>query len=351
MIPIRSALPVALSLAASASLACGFHGYSPQPSLVERLLVSDHIVLARNDPQNPFAYKAVRAIEGSLDHVELPHLVDSATRRRFDLNPDATVLFARDGDYGPWQRLTYVGPELAPVIERIAPRLDDWQMGGDEERFQIFADLIGSEDPALQGIALRELDTADYYVFRRLDLKPDAEAIGAQMYRPEGAGLLAIRILLLGMAEGEVADTLLRRGFALTLKSGGPLLGAYSTALIELNGTEAVSLLAQTYLADTTIPLDVRESIAEALAIHGIAGDPTLQPEISEAVSAALEAAPDLAPAVARQFGFRAEWSQFATLNDLLRSGKIRAAPDILAVSQYLAMASNAGAAPMPDGN
>ena len=79
--------------------ACGFHNYAPQPTLVDRLLGSDEIVLARSAPNNPFKFKAYQALEGGLGSSEIPFLVDSITRRRFAMDANTAVLFARAGAY------------------------------------------------------------------------------------------------------------------------------------------------------------------------------------------------------------------------------------------------------------
>lgn len=51
-------------LPVTAARACGFHGYLPERTVIDRMLDSDHIVLARADPANPFRYVAVDAIRG-----------------------------------------------------------------------------------------------------------------------------------------------------------------------------------------------------------------------------------------------------------------------------------------------
>ena len=99
MIVRHLAASVVVTALAAPSFACAFHGYAPKPTLVDRLLGSEHVVLARQDLESPFRYAAVEALEGSVDTVEIPLLVDTATRNRFAIDDDATVLFARDGAY------------------------------------------------------------------------------------------------------------------------------------------------------------------------------------------------------------------------------------------------------------
>ncbi|MEM6932789.1 MAG: hypothetical protein AAF526_04300, partial [Pseudomonadota bacterium] len=85
----------AAALGPGVALACAFHGYAPAPSVVDRLLESRHIVLARADPADAFAYQPVAAIRGTLADVEIPYLVDSVTRERLSGDGESSVLFAR----------------------------------------------------------------------------------------------------------------------------------------------------------------------------------------------------------------------------------------------------------------
>ena len=152
----------------SMAAACGFHTYAPQPTMVDRLLNSDHIVFARPDPENPFRFKVTEAFEGPMADVELPHLVDSAACRRFAADPDAQSLFARDGAYGPWLRIAYVGGEMKSVLDHVLPNLAEWGgLGDDRGRYEYFAGLIATGNRSIQSLALRELDQASYSVFDR----------------------------------------------------------------------------------------------------------------------------------------------------------------------------------------
>ena len=120
MVPKPFIFTAVFAATVSMAAACGFHTYAPQPTMVDRLLNSDHIVFARPDPENPFRFKVTEAFEGPMADVELPHLVDSAARRRFAADPEAQSLFARDGAYGPWLRIVYVGGEMKSVLPTFA---------------------------------------------------------------------------------------------------------------------------------------------------------------------------------------------------------------------------------------
>ncbi|MES0824818.1 hypothetical protein [Ruegeria sp. SCP11] len=62
---------------------------------------------------------------------------------------------------------------------------------------------------------------------------------------------------------------------------------------------------------------------------------------ITDAIGDVLHQSPQLAPAVARQFGARRVWSQRDSLSGLVRAGLLVSPLDVLAVSQYIAMADD----------
>lgn len=348
-----AAVVLALSLAAPGTgSACAFHTYAPAPTVVDQMLGSAQIVYARPDPEDPARFVAVEAISGPVGDVGIADPVDRATRRRLAAHPTHRVLFARDGSYGPWQRLAYLDDDYRAVIDRVAARLEDWQMGGDEERAQMFADLLNHENPALRSLALSELDIVPYDVLRGLDIASSAPALLADIEAGASPDLLPIRVLLLGLSGDRAALPVLIAGVDGGLATAGGTnrtLGAYATALIELQGVEGARHVADALsgrAGQTGQTTNAAEMLIEALAIHNQTGDAGLRAEISARIDAVLQHSPELAAAVARQFASRYDWSQADRLAALLKAKKLRSAPTVIAVTQYIALArESAGAA------
>jgi len=330
----------------TASSPCGFHNYAPQPTLVDRLLGSDDIVLARPAPDNPFRYKAFEALEGSLGSSELPFLVDSSTRRRLALDPDAAVLFARDGSYGPWLRLAYVDAPMAPVLRTVMARLPSWAIGDDADRFGYFSTLLGHPDDRIHKLALRELDQADYSILRNLDLSIEPRRLQAGLNLPNEAEFKAIRILLLGLSDDIKLREQLENGIQYSVRSEGVHLGAYATALIELVGTDAITNLAANYLTNQGYSLLARELLIEAIALHGGTEDRDLEASILQAINSTLWIDPGLAGAAARQFGARGNWLLKDVMQALPEEGTVLDMADNQDVAQYLALARETTAQP-----
>jgi hypothetical protein len=319
-------------------LACSFHNYLPDRTIVDRMVESEHIVLARPGPDNPFRYHAIEAIEGGVDDVDIPHLVDSASRRKFAANPADVALFARDGAYGPWVKLAHVDAAYAPVIDAVSRRLATWRLGSDgRDRFQFFAGLQAHPDAAVRRLALAELDRAPYAVLRGLEMTVDAKGLSRDLPRRTESGLLPIRVLLLGLSDSEDARVILSDGVErLAMRDSDPALGAYATALIELDPEGGIALVGR-LLADDLSP-DAAESLIEASAIHAEAGAKDTD-ALHAAVAAAVAARPSLALPVARQFGVRRDYSFAPLLDRLLRGGAFQSVPEVFAVSHYVALA------------
>ncbi|MBU2943815.1 hypothetical protein Q4525_03060 [Shimia thalassica] len=328
----------ALSLFGTAQ-ACGFHNYAPRPSMVEQLLSSDHILLARQSETNPFRYTPIKALKGPIDGVELPQLVDSVTRRKLAVSESDSVLFFLDPETGNWKRLAYVDSAMHPIVDEIMQNHSSWRLGGDFERFQLFADMIDHPNRQVRNLALRELDQADYSVLRELSFSLNVKGITSDIGPVQERELEPIRVLLLGLSTQETAQSFVKQGLNQNRRATGPVFGAYATAFVEAGKKDAVTNLVETYLDDPSLSMTNRELLIEALALHRLSGDLSLGMEILSALEHALAQNPELAPAAARQFGARHDWALRHVLSGALHSGVQLSEADVRDVTDYLAIA------------
>ena len=324
----------------SVTLACQFHGYIPQQTIVDRMLASDHIVLAQPAPEDPYRFMAVEALAGGLANVDIPYLVDSASRRRMAANPEHRVLFARDPTDGTWRQLAYLDRDYRALIDHVVARLPDWEAGHDADRYQLFADLHDHPNTRIRTLALFELDRMDYGTLRTLAIRPNAAAIRARFDKPSEMHLRSIRVLLIGLSDDPETRAFLTSGLSTMNRWDRPLVGAYATAWLEHEGAEAAHALATHYLNAPTTSSAAQEMIVEAMAIHSQSGDPATQQAIADLLPTALDHVPDLAPVIARQFGARADWSQRDALAAILEQGWLSAPTDVITVSHYVALAA-----------
>jgi hypothetical protein len=344
MRPTRLIAPILLStaLAAQGVLACAFHNYAPGNGLVDRLMASEHIVLARPDPANPAAFAAVAALEGSVADVAIPEPLDPETLARLQANPGDVVLFAREEAYGPWTRIAYLGPEFRGVVDEVMTRLPDWELGDDMGRFSLFAARVADPDPELAKAALREVDLADYSILRNLPFPEMVDPVLGQIDDPAQTDLRPIRILLLGISGEPRAEDYLWPAFGRALTNDGAVLGAYATALMELGGGASADRIVREVLLNPEVPIETRELVVEAFALQSQSGAPETGAAARAAIDAALAEAPELAGPVARQFGMRGEFSQGERLAGMMNARQVTSIADMVAVSQYVMFAREA---------
>ncbi len=303
-------------LAASPASPCAFHGYQPQPTMVERLIEADQIVLARPADADRFRFEIVQQLRGAGAVTSLPFLVDSTTRRKMYLNPSAQMLFARSADTGEWQRLAYVDAEFDPVLQHIMSSLPKWE-AGHSSRAQYFAALLGHKTTKVRELALRELDLVDYASLQELDLEVDSKRLRARLDVLSEMNLRAIRILLLGFSEPDPElSTYLKHRITQDVKNDGDMLGAYALSLIALDGEAALGWLVDTHLTKRQYSYNSRSGLVQALATHFQTGDTAIRRLISQSLSARVLLDEDLAYIVALQFAAIAPESEHQNLSE-----------------------------------
>ncbi|MGB1178952.1 MAG: hypothetical protein ACPG4J_06775, partial [Lentibacter algarum] len=128
------------------SLACAFHGYTPNPTLVDLLMMTEQVVIADIDPSQPNRYRLLEVLMGP--HVsDIPITVSASVTKTISQNPSARVLLARDGPYGPWQMLKVLDNRLHHVLSYVIERQSALINGGDEERLTLFVSLLNDPSP------------------------------------------------------------------------------------------------------------------------------------------------------------------------------------------------------------
>lgn len=291
---------------AQAATACAFHGYTPDPTLVDILLTTEQVVIVRLDPSNPNRYTPVDALIGP-DALDVPIVPGAATRARLSGRPSATVLLARDGAYGPWLELAVLDDRYRAIVDHVLQRQSAWLFGGEKERLSLFAERLNDPNPDIRRLALQELDRAPYGTLQDLRL-PSVRNLRQDLETGDD-DLMPIRILLAGLSKDTSLSRFLSTELDAAIHNDVPYMGAYATALIELEGQAAVQAILDRHLSAGTLSLETREKLLEALALqHKTAPAPTRR-VIASGVADLLRTSPDLNEAAARQFGFRNHWS------------------------------------------
>lgn len=331
-----------------AAQACAFHTDLPELSVADWLVDGPEVVLARPDPDNPYAFRLTEVIHSAGTPPEIDLLVSSELRRKLAMRPADEVLLANDG-YG-WRIVKYVDARFRPILRAVLAQAPGWGDGYPAERLEIFAALQDSPDADLRQLALMEIDKAPYGLLREMELRLSPEELLRELWLPQAYGYQPIRVLLLGLSDSARARDEVRSFLERVSEwEFANNLGAYATAEIELNGAAGVGFLQERYLSDPRQSLTNLEQVVEAMAIqHGVASA-GLRTEIAAALSAFVAARPAGAALVARQFLTREDWSQGPLLARVMEEKRLTAAPDLLPVAIYVAQARGAGLGQGPE--
>jgi hypothetical protein len=294
----------------------------PKKTLADRLLESDAVTLAREDPKRPFHYAAVETLKGHPDGTPIDAFLNSHARRLLAIHPDWTMVLARDPRDGAWATLGIADGDYELVIRRILGFANSWRPleTNNKERLAFFAKLLGHSDSRLHELAYLEVGRAPYAAIRKISSAVPIEAVRAILDDPRYLEWRSLAILMLGYSntpadQARVIETFAnKQRFASTLN-----LAAWATAYIEIAGTAALERIQQSYLARKERSREELAQIVQALSVHG-AEDTQKRKPIASGYRSLLEAHPDMASSVVRDL---IAWGRWDFANQL---EKIRAA-------------------------
>ena len=321
--------------------ACAFHTTLPEATVSQQIAGAIEVIAARPAPEDPFRFEATQVLKGAASASRPPDLVDSATRARLARNPDEAVLFVREAD-GSWARLLLLDAVTRPLVNRMLARADAWTTpAGATERRDVFALLLSHPDDRLRRLALRELDALPYGVLRGGTYPIPAEDLLRGLTDIQDMPYAPIRILLLGIDQGDDArDEIARRLSSMAAGGGGMNLGAWMTALIESGGPEGVLSLERLFLAAPGSLDDARlTEIVRALSVQSAEGDPTLRTSIDSTLRRFVSLRPDAAPLIAQAFGAAEDYSQVPLIREFVAARAFTERRDLMAATAYIARA------------
>jgi len=293
--------------ATQAALACAFHGYTPTPTLVDVLLSTEQVVVARRDLSTQNSYDVIETLLGHETPVVL--LENEATLGVHAVDEKAPmVLLARDGAYGVWMELAVLDDRFKTVVSDVIAKQSSWSFGDDTDRLAYFARLLNDPNGDLRRLALKELDRVSYSALRRVDL-PELQNLHRDLLAGD-ADLHPIRILLAGLSGDTQFGAILASELENAIANEVPYMGAYATAWIELQEDTAIRTIVTKHLANAGLPVSTHRKLLEALAVqHRNVSDKSRR-KILRSVVEVLQRHPELKSAAAQTFGFRKNWVQ-----------------------------------------
>lgn len=333
-------------------VACAFDMVKPEKTVVDWLVGADRVVLARPAPDNPFSYRVTQVLHGVDAGPEIPHLVDSVTRRRLAADDEAAVVFVST-ETGAWRRVALHDDDWQLIVETAVANRRAWRAGMTIDRISFAEALQSSTVPGHRALVIGELDKVAYRDLQKFDLQiPTSELVAALTAR-EAQHYRAIYALLLGLR----GDTAARAAIEGAVDQASEPwatpdnLGAFAAALIETDGADAVTQLSDLFFNDPAQPLAKVEQIVMAFSVHHALAEPNVQEEIDHSLFDLVQKRPEAGVPVARQFTLRADWSQSALIEPLVKTRTVSTMADLLTMSVYVAQArdAEAGSGPVQD--
>ena len=319
-------------------LACQICVSRPTTTLADRLLSSDAVVLAREDPQHPFQYAAVESLKGDPGTSAIDVFINTPVRHHLARNPTSAMLLARDANSGDWRTLGIASGDFDQVVRKILTFADRWMPHETDnpQRLSELAQLLGHQDLRLHELAYLEIGRASYASIRSVGTDVPLKKVRAMLDDPFYIEWRGLDILLLGLSDAKQDHTRVIQEIQDRQRSSSPRnLDAWATAYVEVTGRAGIDQLRRWYFRNERRSRDELRAVIRALSVHA-----TNTPELREPVVAAyrqlLVIHPDVAPDITHDLIAWRQWHLQEQLRQL-QSGIAASDPlGAYAVKRYL---------------
>ena len=343
-------------LATSTTLACVICIPYPESTHADDLLESNVVVLAREDPAQPFSLVIVEVLKGSIGDVSTGVFLPSQIRRKLTLNSTDGIVLVQRRPTASWERVSYATPAYQAFVQEILANETVWRgNGGQQLRFTFFTERLNDKHPAIRQQAFLEIGRAPYSWIKRAARKVPVEQVRATLANWRLVEWHSLYILMLGQSKEEGDRAYIAKNFESAARYGTTRnLSAWATAYIETHPSEAIEAINERYFKNEERTRAELEEILRALSVVADADNPflirrkdELRLRISSAYKSLLEYHPKMAGWVAREL---MRWRRKALVERLKELHRDKASLDsasALAVDMYLAQAARfSGLAP-----
>lgn len=272
----------------------------PTQTMADQILVSDSLVLAREDPERPFHYAALETLMGDPGSAAIDLYMPTQVRRELAANPELTALLRRDRK-GKWHFLGVATSDFMAVVHRILHHADEWEPNETDNlpRLKEFSSLLGHEDVRLHDLAYWEIGRGTYASIREVGTNVSMDRVRKMHVNPIFFQWRGLDIMLLGLSDEERDRARVVKVMQQKRTSSSDLnLAAWATAYIEVEGPAGIDQLSEWYYTDSTRSRDELRSVTRALAGHANEA-PELREKVLAAYNVMLDNHPYAAPDIA----------------------------------------------------
>jgi hypothetical protein len=334
-------LPAVLILVSSYAQACQICFSLPEKTLADRLLESDSVVMAREDPNRPFHLVLSETLKGQPPATPIDAFLNSQARRLLALYQDRHMLLIRDRSKGRWTAYGVMDSEEASVVRRIISFSDSWlPMETDNpERVAEFSKLLGHPNRRLHELAYLEVGRAPYAAIKRVSADISIETVRGILDNPRYLEWHPLAILMLGQSKSAEDRRRVVRTFEDKQRlSSSQNLAAWATALVAIEGSAGVDRIETWYLLRKDRSREELAEVVKSLSVLG-ADDPVLRDRIVSAYASLIRTHPDLLPDLIRDLIAWRRWELADHVREIRKAMRKDDPLGAYAVDMYLRQA------------
>ena len=274
----------------------------PERSDADYVTEGHCVVLAREDPDRPFAFAPVEVVKGQFCGREIDLLIDSLTRRRLRADQHQHVVLVQEKKSGVWRSLGIASKEFEGLLRQMLVRASIWETEENRSsRVDFFLPLFGHPDPQIYQLAYLEISRAPYRVIRRLGRITPRERYAERLENSTYLQWRPLAILLLAQSQSDRDKQYIRD----SLQSAQRLklstnLAAWASAAIEIDGREAVDNLEEEYFRRASRSHEEIREVFKAFSLHGAEDTHQLRDRIVAAYQILLDTHPAMGELVTR---------------------------------------------------
>jgi hypothetical protein len=232
------------------------------------------------------------------------------------------VVLTFDDATNHWQSAGYATPAYESMVSEILARAPNWNPSGrTESRAKFFLPYLADADRSVHELAYLEVGRASYDTIRRADSIVPAAQVHRFLTNTQYLEWHALYILLLGVNANSDEEEVIRAAMKSRAQFDKLLnLSAWATALIEIDGAEAIDWLEAIYLGAPGREPDVVLEIVKALSVHGARKRSDLRSRIAESYGVLIQTHPSLAGWAVRDLTAWKDWRFADALAELRES-------------------------------
>ena len=254
----------------------------PKTTLVDSLLQSKTVIMARERTDKPYSFYIVSVLKGTVDESNINAFIDSTARRMLKQHTDAVVVFRQQYLAPGWLYTAYADSEFQDFIRTIFQQSSGWQkFSGDRNRIDFFAERLTHSNQLIREQAYLEVGRAPYTSIKRIASTIPRQQIREFLDKWRLIEWHNLHILMLGQSRHPDDIAYIRNKIETAAANGLKTnLSAWATAFIETNPDTGVGEIENLYFINKSRTTDELQEVWKGLSVLGSEVDFRIAPKL-----------------------------------------------------------------------